>query len=240
MKTTSRAVRLIAMAAAVAGGLAFIATAGYAAAATSARSAGPERPAITCLVTAARLTGHGRIRVVEAVATECVTASGSRYTEAVPAKAKLVNIGYGCHRENFSRKGQCWHFAVPRPGCKAGIAWIWKRLRLPFREDLLAREFEGPFGPVLGDLPQPRKTERSRRVAESRLRQDTITSRGGRWVPARQPPQVTTWRVVTRSRGRDWWSPSRRRCRSLTRRRCTTRFRYRSSDRGGCSRFRTH
>lgn len=130
MKTTSRAVRLIAMAAAAAGGLAFIATAGYAGAATSARSAGPERPASTCLVTAARLTGHGRIQVVKAVATECVTASGSRHTEAVPATAKLVNIGYGCHLKNFSRKGQCWHFAVPRPGCKAGTAWIWERLGL--------------------------------------------------------------------------------------------------------------
>ncbi len=124
----SRALRLIAMAAAAVGGLAFIATAGNAGAATNARSAGPERPAATCLVTAAKFTGHGRMRVIRAVATECVTTSGSRYTEAVLATTKLVNVGYGCHRTDFSTKGPCWHFAVPKPGCQAGTAWIWKRL----------------------------------------------------------------------------------------------------------------
>jgi hypothetical protein len=128
VRTISRALRLIAMSAAAAAGLACVATAGYAGAATTTRSAGPERPASTCVVTAARHTMHGRIRVVSALATECVTASGSRSTEAVSAKTKLVNIGYGCNRKNFSSKGPCWYFAVPAPGCKAGEAWIWKRL----------------------------------------------------------------------------------------------------------------
>jgi hypothetical protein len=127
VKTAGRALRLIVMTAAAAGSLAF-ATAGYAGAATSIRPAAPVNQARACIVTAARVTGHGQVRVISPATAECVTASGGHNVEAIGAKTKLINVGYGCQFKDFSKKGTCWHFAVPKPGCQAGSAWIWKKL----------------------------------------------------------------------------------------------------------------
>src|ERR1700761_78213 len=128
VRTAIRALRLVVVTAGVAGGLACFATGGYAGAANSIRPTGVGPPASACVVTGARVTGHGRVRVISAAKAECVRANGSRRAEAISASAKLITVGYGCQFKDFSRKGTCWRFAVPKPGCQAGSAWIWKEL----------------------------------------------------------------------------------------------------------------
>jgi hypothetical protein len=112
-----RPFRLTALATAVATAVvvmaSFGAQAGAVTPATQGRSGG------ACVVAATHFTSHGNVRLVTASATICGATTGRK---------KLVNVGYGCHFKNFSKKGACWYFAIPKPGCRPEIAWIWKKL----------------------------------------------------------------------------------------------------------------
>jgi hypothetical protein len=102
----------------------FAAQAGAATTATAAHSGG------ACVIAATQFTGHGKVRFVTATATICGATIVGRGVEigAGAASTKLVNVGYGCHFKNFSKKGACWYFAVGKPGCKPGVAWVWNKL----------------------------------------------------------------------------------------------------------------
>jgi hypothetical protein len=91
-----------------------------------ARTVAAARPGSVCVVKATRYAVHSQDRVVTAAAMNCgaTIAEAMTAAEAGPA-TKLVNVGYGCHRQNFSKKGTCWFFAVPSPGCVKNVAWIW-------------------------------------------------------------------------------------------------------------------
>jgi hypothetical protein len=98
---------------------------GFALPAGAATTSRPE--ASVCVVKATRYAVHSQARVVTAAAMTCGASITDAMTaaEAGSATKKLVKVGYGCHLKNFAKKGPCWYFAVPSPGCVPNVAWTW-------------------------------------------------------------------------------------------------------------------